>query len=166
MTRPLTHSFTTTATPEQAFAAINDVRSWWSGHVEGDTATLGAEFVYSVPDVHMSRFRITELRPHERVAWAVVDSLLTFVEDREEWTGTTVTFDVAATDDGTAVTFTHHGLEPSHECFEVCDRAWGEYVVGSLRERVERGAGRPNSFEGDIALGAVANAQPARGGVG
>ncbi len=41
-------AFTVDQTPEEAFQAINDVRGWWSGEVEGDTAKLGSEFSYRV----------------------------------------------------------------------------------------------------------------------
>jgi hypothetical protein len=32
------------------------------------------------------------------VAWHVLDGYLTFVEDKTEWTGTDITFDIAAKD--------------------------------------------------------------------
>ncbi len=32
-------------TPEAAFAAINNVRGWWSGEIEGATAKLGMSSV-------------------------------------------------------------------------------------------------------------------------
>ncbi len=148
----LTVTFSVDQTPEQAFAAIQDVRAWWSGEIEGDTDRLGAEFTYTVPGIHYSRFRITESSPGRRVAWLVLDSSLSFIADKEEWTGTTVIFEIAERDGRTEVRFTHEGLRPDHECYGVCARAWGEYVNGSLRDLIATGAGRPNSFEGEDAL--------------
>lgn len=155
MDRSLTTSFTVGRSPEEVFAAVTDVRAWWSGRIEGDTATPGAEFTYTVPDVHFSRFRITEQVPYRRVAWLVLDSALSFVADPQEWTGTTVAFDITPTDGGTRLVFTHEGLAPDHECYDVCSNAWGQYVGGSLRALIEGGAGRPNSFEGEQALAAT-----------
>ena len=84
----LTISFTTDRTPQEAFAAINDVRSWWSGEIDGPTGALGAEFTYRYQDIHRSTQQITELVPGRRIAWHVTDSYLDFVEDKAEWTGT------------------------------------------------------------------------------
>lgn len=152
MDTSLTLTFSVEETPEQAFAAVSDVRSWWSGEIEGDTDILGAEFTYTVPGMHYSKFRITEFSPSTRVAWLVLDSTLNFIADKQEWTGTTVIFDIAERDGRTHVRFTHEGLRPGHECYGVCAHAWGQYVNGSLRHLIETGAGRPNSFEGEDAL--------------
>lgn len=146
MSKSLTITFDVDQSPADALAAIDDVRSWWSGNVEGVTDALGAEWTYEVPDIHSSRFRITEHVPGRRVAWLVTDSWLSFVADKQEWTGTTVVFEVAEHEGRTRVTFTHEGLTPEHECYGVCEYAWGEYVRGSLRARIESGAGRPDSF--------------------
>jgi hypothetical protein len=146
MTDDLTYTFTVDQSPAEAFAAICDVRAWWSGDIEGPTDVLGAEWSYRVPDIHFSAFRITELVPDRSAAWLVTDSWLSFIEDKEEWTGTTVRFDLTPTDSGTEVRFTHEGLVPQVECFGVCRVAWGEYVMGSLKELIESGAGRPGSF--------------------
>jgi hypothetical protein len=48
----LTHTITVDQTPEEAFAAINNVRGWWSGEIDGNTAQLGDEFTYRYQDIH------------------------------------------------------------------------------------------------------------------
>jgi hypothetical protein len=92
-TENLTIAFTVNNTPEEAFAAVTDVRGWWSGEINGSTDELGAEFTYRYQDVHRSTQQITELTPGKRVAWHVVDGYLAFVEDKSEWTGTDITVD-------------------------------------------------------------------------
>jgi uncharacterized protein YndB with AHSA1/START domain len=147
MTDDLTYTFTVAQSPAEAYAAINDVRAWWSGDIEGRTDVLGAEWSYRVPDIHHSDQRITELVPDRSVAWLVTDGWLSFVEDTQEWIGTTIRFDLTPTAaGGTEVRFTHVGLRPQVECFGVCKVAWGEYILGSLKELIESGAGRPDSY--------------------
>ncbi|MCU6479958.1 SRPBCC family protein [Arthrobacter sp. A2-55] len=133
MDKSMRISFVVDQTPQQAFSAINNVRGWWTGDIEGGTDKLGDEFTYRVPDIHYSKFRITEFSPSSRVAWLVLDSQLTFAENKEEWTGTTVTFDVAEQDGRTLVTFTHEGLVPDFECYDRCESAWGGYINGNLK---------------------------------
>ncbi len=146
-----TATITVDATPQRAFEAINDVSGWW-GRITGTTTAVGDEFVYVVPGLHYSGFRITELEPGRRVSWVVTGSYLDFVPDHQEWNGTTVRFDIAATDDGTAVTFTHEGLTPDGECYENCSNAWSMFIRLSLKEFIETGTGRPYVFGGDEAL--------------
>ena len=51
------------ARPQEAFDAINDVRSCWSGNIAGPTDAVGAEWFYLVPDIHFSKQLVTELVP-------------------------------------------------------------------------------------------------------
>ena len=143
----LTTAFTVDQTPEQAFAAINDVRGWWSGEIEGATDKLGDEFTYRYKNLHYSKQRITELTPGKKVVWLVLDSHLDFVKDKTEWNGTRITFDIAAKGDQTEVRFTHVGLAADHECFGACSDAWGFYITGSLRNLIAEGKGQPNPKE-------------------
>jgi hypothetical protein len=145
----LTISFTTDRTPEEAFAAINDVRSWWSGEIDGPTGELGAEFTYRYQDIHRSTQQITELVPGRRIAWHVTDGYLDFVEDKAEWTGTDITFDIAPAAGGAEVRFTHVGLVPAQPCFDQCSPAWNFYIGTSLRNRISTGHGEPNEKETD-----------------
>jgi hypothetical protein len=145
----LTATFTVDATPQQAYDAINDVRSWWSGNIVGPTDEVGAEWYYLVPDIHFSRQLVTELVPGERVVWEFTDGHLAFIADKKEWVGTVARFDIGEKDGQTRVTFAHEGLANGDECFDVCHDAWTHYITVSLRERVESGAGRPRSHEDD-----------------
>ena len=140
MTDPdFTVSFTVDQTPEAAFAAIVDPRAWWSGEFDGGAEKLGDVFTYRYKDIHYSKQEVTELVPGERVAWQVLEGTLNFVEDKTEWVGTIITFDIAAKDDGTEVIFTHVGLKPAVECYDTCSDAWTSLIRGSLKQLIETG---------------------------
>jgi hypothetical protein len=145
------NSFTTTIsvdkTPEEAFDAINNVRGWWSGEIEGRTDKLGEEFTYRYKDIHYSKQWISELVPGKKVVWLVLDSYLDFVKNKSEWNGTKVTFEIAKKGGKTEVRFTHVGLVPDYECYGDCSNAWGFYVNGSLRKLLTKGKGQPNPKE-------------------
>lgn len=134
--------------PEQAFAAINNVRGWWSGDIDGSTDELGATFTYLVPGVHFSRQKVAELVSGERVVWQVIESDLSYIRNRQEWNGTTIRFDIAEQDGQTEVRFTHQGLVPAEECYEACSNAWGSLISGNLRELILTGRAQPNLFAG------------------
>jgi hypothetical protein len=66
-------TFTVDQTPDAVFAAIVDVRSWWTGDIDGAAEQLGDEFTYRYEDEHRSTQQVMELVPGRRVAWRVVD---------------------------------------------------------------------------------------------
>ena len=121
--------------PEQVFAAINNVRGWWSGNpgIEGSTDKLGDEFTYRYEPHHVSKQRVVELIPGKKVVWRVVDGSINFVEDKTEWNGTTIAFEISKQGDKTEIRFTHLGLKPDLECFDGCSDAWSSYLKGGLR---------------------------------
>ena len=127
--------------PEEVFAAINNVRGWWAGEVEGSTDKLGDEFIYRYGTLHYSKQKVSELTPGKRIVWDVTDSSLSFAKDKSEWTGTKITFDIAKKGDKTEVRFTHVGLVPEFECYDDCSNAWGSLVRESLRSLITTGVG-------------------------
>jgi hypothetical protein len=145
------HSFTATfavdQTPEEAFAAIANVRLWWSENITGRTDKLGATFDYRFKDIHRCTMRITEFVPARRIAWHVVSNYFDFTRDKTEWTGTDITFEITRRDEKTEIRFTHHGLVPEYECYDVCSDGWGTYINGSLRDLITTGKGHPNVGE-------------------
>jgi hypothetical protein len=146
-TENYTTSFTIDQSPDEVFSAINNVRGWWSGDIQGRTDLLGAEFTYRYQDVHETTQKIIESVPGKKVVWHVVDSHINFVKDTTEWNGTDIVFEIARKQDKTELRFTHVGLAPDFECFDACSNAWGSYINGSLRKLIAAGTGRPNPKE-------------------
>jgi hypothetical protein len=136
-------------TPEQVFAAINNVRGWWSEEIEGATDKLGAEFDYHFQDAHRCKIRVIELIPAQKVTWLVLDNYFNFTEDKSEWKGTSMIFDIAKKSVHTEIRFTHKGLVPDYECYEVCNKAWSYYIGTSLFNLIATGKGGPNLREGN-----------------
>ena len=141
-------SITVEQSAEDVFNAVNNVRGWWSQEIDGDTDKPGAEFKFHYKDLHFSTQRITEFVPGKKVVWHVADSRINFVEDKAEWTGTDIVFEIARKGGKTELRFTHVGLVPAVECHEACSDAWSFYVNTSLRSLIETGEGQPESKEG------------------
>lgn len=141
-----TATFSVDQTPKQAFDAINNVRGWWSGEVGGETDQVGAEFTYRYKDVHRTTQKITELVPCKKVVWHVTESDLSFVKEKDEWTGTDIIFDISSRDGKTEVRFTHVGLAPQNECYGNCSNAWGVLIKGNLRNLIVTGKNQPDAF--------------------
>ena len=149
-----TFDFVTTVTldqsPEKVFNAINNVRGWWSESVEGNTDKLDEEFLYYYKDVHISKMKVVELVPGKKVAWLVLDNHFNFTEDKTEWNGNKIIFDIIAKGDKTELRFTQVGLVPAYECYAICSDAWTSYIQGSLKDLITTGKGKPNPKEGGL----------------
>ncbi|RYJ40523.1 SRPBCC family protein [Flavobacterium beibuense] len=143
--------FTTTiitdASPSQAYKAINNVRGWWSENINGDTDKLNSEFLYHYVDVHRARMKIIEMMPDKKVVWHVLDNYFKFTEDETEWTDTKIIFEITEKDGKTQVKFTHQGLVPDYECYQICNDAWTHYIQGSLKDLIEKGKGSPTPMD-------------------
>jgi hypothetical protein len=139
-----TASFTVDQSPEEVFAAINNVRGWWSEEIEGSTDRLGEQFKYHFRDVHRCTMKIIEFIPNKKVVWHVLDNYFNFIQDKTEWKDTKITFEISKKGDKTEVHFTHIGLVAQYECYDVCSDGWSTYIKGSLRNLIMTGKGRPN----------------------
>jgi hypothetical protein len=136
--------FTTTITvdqsPNEVFEAIIEPQNWWSGDFEGHTKNVNDEFSYRYADMHYSKQRVVESIPGEKVVWLVTESQLNFIEDKEEWTGTKIIFEISEKDGKTELKFTHEGIRPEVECYDACSTAWGQLIQQSLFTYISTGA--------------------------
>lgn len=139
--KSLSVTFLVSRSPQQVFDAINDVRAWWTGDIEGPTDRLGETFTYRYKDFHRSHHKVVELTPGRRIVWETTDADLSSFKDTAEWIGTRVIFDIATNGRQTEVRFTHEGLVPRFQCYGDCSGAWGFFVGESLRSLITTGRG-------------------------
>ncbi|MFE4456051.1 SRPBCC domain-containing protein [Nocardia tengchongensis] len=138
-----TTEFAVSQSPRTVFDAVLDVRGWWSASLAGKSATVGDVFFYEVPGIHRLTIEVIEAEPARTVVWRVRDSWLELVEDKAEWTDTIIRFEIDEVDGETTLRFTHEGLVPEFECFDVCRKGWDFYVGTSLRKLITTGEGEP-----------------------
>jgi hypothetical protein len=140
-----TTNFTTTIlvdkTAKEVFNAINNVRGWWQGEIEGITDRLNNEFSYRMKEIHYSKQQLVELIPNEKIAWIVTESELSSFKNKAEWTGTKIIFEITEINNKTEVRFTHIGLVPTFECYGDCSWAWGQLIQESLYSLITTGKG-------------------------
>lgn len=138
-TQDITTTILVDKTARDVFNAINTPEKWWSGEFTGSAQQLNDEFTYRYKDMHYSKQQVAELIPNKKVVWLVTDSQLNFIEDKTEWTGTTISFEISENDGKTKVVFTHHGLGPQVECYDTCNGAWTNLIGQSLVKYITTG---------------------------
>jgi hypothetical protein len=141
-TSSFTTAFFVNQSPEEVFNAINNVRGWWQGEIEGSTDKLNDEFTYRMEEVHFSKQKLVEVIPGEKVVWLVTESKLNFINNKSEWTGTKISFEITEINNKTQVRFTHLGLVPGIECYGGCSNAWSKLIQESLFSLITTGKGR------------------------
>jgi hypothetical protein len=143
-TTDFTTSILVDQSPKEVFHAVNNVRGWWSEEIEGSTNKFNDEWNYHYQDVHQAKMKIVEFVPNEKVVWLVTDNYFSFTKDKKEWKGTKIIFEIAKKGNQTELQFTHLGLVPEYECYDICENAWDTYIQKSLYSLITTGKGQPN----------------------
>ena len=69
--------------------------------------------------------------------------LFIFTKDKNEWIGTKIIFEISNQGDKTLLQFTHLGLVPEYECYQICYDAWSGFIKKSLYNLLTTGFGQP-----------------------
>ena len=137
-------TFLVDQSPKEVFEAVLNVRGWWQGFYEeeitGESRKLNDEFTFRAGDgAHITRQKLVEVVPYTRLVWLVTFSELSFLEQKEEWEGTRLVFDISPKGNKTELKFTHDGLKQEIECYDVCSTAWSKYMTEKLLPLVKTG---------------------------
>jgi uncharacterized protein YndB with AHSA1/START domain len=132
---PLADVYDAVATPE-------GISRWWTLDGVRGTSQVGErlEFFFGQPEP-AAVMEVTRLAPDEhRVAW-------TCVGGATDWVGTSLSFDLTASGDDTAVLFAHADWREANEFMAHCSARWAYFLL-SLKGLLENGKGTP--FPNDL----------------
>ena len=143
--KPKDYQATITArtSAEEAFQKINQVSQWWTKGFSGKASKLGDRFTVRFGETFVD-FEIAELNPNKRIVWEVTNCNLAWIEDKTEWKGTRVVWELGQKNGTTEVRMTHAGLFPDAECYDSCKPGWDFYVTKSLQKLLSEGEGLPD----------------------
>ncbi|MEW8496558.1 MAG: SRPBCC domain-containing protein [Candidatus Thiodiazotropha taylori] len=134
--------------PSQAYRAIaEEMDQWWTPMSApflktGDRAKtdFGGDSYWVFEARSLDDAKLIELDCVE--SHMVSDAL----DDPEEWRGTRLIFEFNEDKAGTEIRFTHLGLTPQFDCYEICKNGWDHYILTSLKNYLDGLGGMPNSY--------------------
>jgi hypothetical protein len=130
-----TTSIAVSKSAEEVFDSITtNVAKWWGGNdLVGVSRKLNDVFTIHHPGAHYSKQVVTEFIPAKKVIWTVTESTLDWLHiDKHEWTDTSLIFEISAIGNKTVINFTHKGLVPGKECYEMCKEGWTTVIKDYL----------------------------------
>jgi len=147
-------TFTVKNTPHEVFDAICRVSEWWSVNTEGSASHLDDVFTLRFGKTTVD-FKITEMVPDKKITWLVTDCYLDWLNDKKEWKGTQLDFEITGTAEGTRMSMAHIGLVPGIECYNDCKKGWDFFAGDSLRKLITEHKGQPDMSKAERETAAV-----------
>ena len=139
--RPFTHSFSSTASPEAAYAAVATkpgIQAWWCKDCDIAAQTGGTHhmrFDKQGTLVNM-QFRVDELQPGAAVAWTCTQN------DNPVWNRSTLRWTIKESGEGSKVSFEHSGFAGGGPPYEATLEGWAMFMQ-SLESHLAGEKGTP-----------------------
>jgi hypothetical protein len=133
---------TVNTSPEEAMKKISQVNLWWKKDFLGSAEKLNDKFTVPFGEPSFVDFFVSEFMPGKKVVWKVTDCYLSWFQDKKEWNNTEVVFQLSKENGKTKIDFTHVGLVPEIECYNVCENGWNGHI-NTLEKFINEGKELP-----------------------
>jgi len=133
-----TISVNTSAT--EAMKKVSQVNRWWKKDFSGNAGKLNDKFTVPFGESSFVDFVLSEFVPGQKMIWKVIDCYLPWFQDKKEWNNTEVVFQFSEENGRTKIDFTHVGLVPGIECYDVCEKGWNGHI-NTLLKLIDEGIG-------------------------
>jgi hypothetical protein len=137
-------SITVNNPQSEVYKAITSrIAGWWSNDLCGAAAHAGESFNIAFGKTQKT-FSIEEAIPDKQVIWKCVKAHIDMASltNKSEWEGTRMIWRFSPNGTGTTINFLHEGLNPTFECYQVCEEGWDMFLA-SLETYLNTGTGRP-----------------------
>ncbi len=132
--------FTTDVSTKKTFENIVNVGGWWTNSFKGSAKNVGDEFEVDFGATWV-KFKVVESIPYKKLAWLVTSCNLDWINNKAEWTGTKLVWNIFEEDKTTKIEMTHVGIVPGIECYKDCEAGWNQYAGESLPKLIATGKG-------------------------
>ncbi|MCP4441619.1 MAG: hypothetical protein GY810_22145 [Aureispira sp.] len=121
-------------------AISEETNKWWTSKIDEKEDVLHLKF----GDTYKVIKRKELIAPTIVLEWEVLDAFIAHdaISKKGEWKGTKIKWEIKKAEKGCIVSFSHQGLIPDFECYEMCVKGWGFYL-DSLIQYLETGVGNP-----------------------
>lgn len=142
-----TCQITVPASDTTVFEALTTkIPDWWTQHFEGAAAQCNDIF-----KVHFGNTRktmqVVEIIPNRKLVWQCLEAYIAMesLQNKREWEGTTMIWEIQLSGDATVLTMTHIGLNTAFECYTVCEEGWDFFIKESLHPLLTLQKGNPHT---------------------
>jgi len=138
-------NITVSATPKEMFETLTcRIQDWWTETVEGASKKINDIFTLRFGNTYKT-FRVADLVANDAVVWLCIDSYIGHpaLQNKKEWTGTKIVWEISAERHANRLTMTHIGLNPETECYDICEKGWESFLNESLYKLLNTGKGFP-----------------------
>jgi hypothetical protein len=128
---------------DEAMKKIAQINFWWKNDFSGSAERPGDRFTVPFGELNGESsfvdFIVTNIIPGQKAVWTVTDCYLPWFNDKKEWNGTELVFELSEENGRTKIDFTHVGLIPDIECYTACEQGWNGHITDGLANFINDG---------------------------